>query len=230
MMLSIVLGVGGLLVPTFSAMREPLVIPGIARPGQRRPRRMLYVPLAVALVASFTLEAGGFLPAAYWLQAIAGSALGILVWKLFRLPGRRDTLSWTLWGAGWLLLLGLWLAALFPARAVGASHLVFQGGFGLLILGIATRVVVTHGGYPPAHERRVLRPTVVAIVALALLARLAADFLPASALHLYGASGLLWIIGWIIWARGALPCIVRRVGKPVIPADHPQRVLLKRIP
>jgi hypothetical protein len=38
MMLSIVLGLGGLLVPTFSAMREPLVIPGIARPGQRGPR------------------------------------------------------------------------------------------------------------------------------------------------------------------------------------------------
>jgi uncharacterized protein involved in response to NO len=228
MMLSIVLGVGGLLVPTFSAMREPLVIPGIARPGQRRPRRMLYVPLALALAASFALEAGGLATAADWVRAIAASVLGILVWKLFRRPGRSDVLSWTLWSAGWLLLAGLWLPALAPARAVATSHFVFQGGFGLLILGIATRVVVTHGGYPPAQERRVLRPTAVAMVALALLVRVAADFLPAIAAHLYGASGLLWILGWIIWARGALPCIVRRLGQPVIPADHPQRVLLER--
>lgn len=227
MALSIVLGVGGLLVPTFSAMREPLVIPWIAGPGQRGPRRAMYIPLGLCLIAAAAFDAAGRDAAAAWLRAIVGAALGLLVWKLFRKPGRRDLLSWTIWSAGWLLVAGLWIAVLLPARAILGFHVVFLGGFGLLTLGIATRVVVTHGGYPPLHERRVLRPGVVAAVTLALLARIASDLLPVQAIRLYGVSGAFWIAGWILWARGALPCIIRRAGVPVIPPDDPQRILLQ---
>jgi uncharacterized protein involved in response to NO len=227
MLVSIVLGVGGLLVPTFSGVKEPLVIPGIARPGQRGPRRALYIPLGLALVAAAALEATGWGAVGGWLRALVGTTLGLLVWKLFRGPGRRDLLSWTIWSAGWLLVAGLWLSALFPTRAVLGYHIVFLGGFGLLILGIATRVVVTHGGYPQIYERRVLRPAVVATVALALLARIASEFLPPYAARLYGVSGALWMAGWIAWSWRALPCIVRRIGAPVLPPDHPQRILLQ---
>ncbi len=228
MMVSIVLGVGGLLVPTFSAMREPLVIPGIARPGQRGPRRALYVPLGLALVAAAVLDATGGGAVGGWLRAIVGAALGMLVWKLFRRPGRRDLLSLAIWAAGWLLVAGLWLSALFPARALLGNHVVFLGGFGLLILGIATRVVVTHGGYPQIYERRVLRPAVAAAVVLALLARVASELLPTYAVRLYAVSGALWIVGWIVWSWSAIPCIARRAGEPMIPPDHPQRILLEK--
>jgi uncharacterized protein involved in response to NO len=228
MLVSIVLGVGGLLVPTFSGVKEPLVIPGIARPGQRGPRRALYAPLGLALVAAAVLDATGWGSAGNWLRALVGTSLGFLVWKLFRRPGRRDLLSSTIWIAGWLLVAGLWVPALFPARAVLGYHIVFLGGFGLLILGIATRVVVTHGGYTQIHERRVLRPVVAATVVLALLARIASDFLPLYAARLYGVGGAFWIAAWSIWSWNALPCIVRRMGKPVLPPDHPQRIPLQR--
>jgi uncharacterized protein involved in response to NO len=86
---------------------------------------------------------------------------------------------------------------------------------------------VTHGGYPQLDERRVLRPIVVAAVALALLARIGSDFFPPYAVRLYGVSGALWITGWIAWSWGALPRIVRRAGEPALPPDHPQRILLQ---
>ncbi|HEY6221357.1 MAG TPA: NnrS family protein, partial [Candidatus Eisenbacteria bacterium] len=227
MLISIVLGVGGLLVPTFSAMSKPLVIPGIARPGQRGPRRALYIPLGLALIAAAALDAAGRAGVAAWLRALVGTALGMLVWKLFRRPGRRDLLSSTIWIAGWMIIVGLWLSALVPTRAILGFHVVFLGGFGLLILGIATRVVVTHGGYPQLRERLVLRPVVVAAVALALLARVASDFFPPYAVRIYGVSGAFWITAWIAWSWGALPYIVRRAGEPVLPPDHPQRILLQ---
>jgi uncharacterized protein involved in response to NO len=217
MALSIVMGVGGLLVPTFSAMREPLVIPGIARPGQRGPRRLLYLPLLAFLLAAAVLDAQGMEPAAAWLRVVVCTVLGGLVWKLFRLPGRPNLLSYTIWGSGWFLLAGVWVAALLPARAIVGFHIGFLGGFGLLILGIATRVVVSHGGYPPAHERRVLRPFPIAALMAALLARILSEVGAAYAAPLHAVSGTLWIAGWLAWAWEAVPCMVRK-GVPALVA------------
>lgn len=205
MILSLVLGVGGLLVPTFSSMREPLRIPGIAAPHERKPRRVLYAAVALALVASFGLEAGGQAAAGAWLRAGTGSTVLLLVWKLFRLPGRRDLLSFTLWGAGWMILLGLWLMAIVPARPLLGTHVVLIGGFGFLSAGIATRVVVRHGGHALSDETRVLRPAVVLLLAVAVMARagaeVAADHRPA----LLGLSAAAWISAWIVWGLGAAP-------------------------
>ena len=53
MVLSLVLGFGAFLVPVFLEIRDPLVIPKLARPHERTGRRALYVLLAVSLAASF---------------------------------------------------------------------------------------------------------------------------------------------------------------------------------
>ena len=227
MMISIVLGLGGLLVPTFSAMREPLVIPGVARPGQRGPRRALYVPLALILVAAMAADATGRPDLGAWLRVVPATGMGLLVWKLFRLPGRKDTLSWSLWSAGWFVLLGLWTAAVVPARAILGYHVVFLGGFGLLILGIATRVVVSHGAHPVEQEGRVLRRGVMAAVAVALLARVGAEFAPATVNLHYALSGLSWIAAWLLWGSGALTRIVKPGVRRTAPPGVGPRIELQ---
>jgi uncharacterized protein involved in response to NO len=209
MMLSLVLGIGGLLVPTFSAMREPLVIPGLARPHERGPRRILYAIVGMALVSALVLDARGLPVAGAAVRAVAGTAMILWVWKVFRLPGARDAVAWTIWSAGWLLLAGLVLAALLPVRSLLGFHLGFIGGFGLLTLGIATRVVVRHGGHRLNVEGTVLNPAVHAAIALALVARISAELNPARAALLLSVSGTSWTIGWGLWARGALPRILR---------------------
>lgn len=214
--LCIVLGVGGLLVPTFAAMKDPLVVPGIAKPGERRPRRRLYVPLALLFVAALVAEGYGRATLGAWIRVAAATPLLALVWKLFRLPGRRDLLSFTIWTAGWFTGIGIWFSALVPAHAIAGFHFMFLGGFGLLILGIATRVVVTHGKYPLQYERSILRPHVVALALAGLALRLAGDFSPARALHLYAGSGVFWTLAWIDWGWRAVPCMWQKAPETVV--------------
>lgn len=109
---------------------------------------------------------------------------------------------------------GLWAIALVPAFTLGGLHLVFIGGFGLITLGIGTRVVVAHGRHPLADERRVLTPLVVTLVGVALIARLAGEWWPARAVHLFATSGAAWTLGWMLWATRALP----RIAKGAAPA------------
>jgi len=215
MMLSIVLGMGGLLVPTFSAMRQPLEIPGIARPGERRPRRLLYGALLSLFLAAAVLESFGALAPAAVLRALVGVPVLILVWKVARPLERSDRVSTVLKLAGWCLAAGLVLALAAPSSLAG-DHVLFLGGFGLLIQGIATRVVVAHGPWPRGDESRVLRWDSPTLILAAVLVRVVAEIAPAK-MPLYGIAGLLWVVAWTLWGRRAL----LRIARHPLPAPKP---------
>ncbi len=189
MVLGLVLGVGGLLVPTFIGTRDALRIPRVAGPHERRGRLLLYAGLGTLLVLSFAVEGLGHAAAAAWLRVAVGTPMLLLVWKIQRLPGRRTRHAFTLWAAGWFVLAGLWAIALAPQRFLAGEHVVFVGGFGLLTLGIATRVSVVHGGFPFEMEERVLGPLPLASLLLAAAARVAAEFAGVRAPALLGTSG-----------------------------------------
>lgn len=224
MVLSIVLGVGGLLVPTFTSMRDPLVIPGLARPHQRAPRRVLYILLLTLLVAALVLEALSQPEAAVRVRALAGTVALLGVWKIFRRPGARDLLSYVLWGAGWMILTGLWMIAAAPLQPLPGLHVFFIGGLGLLTAGIATRVTVRHGNHPLAAERRVLSLGVPVLLLLALLFRVAAVMNVERAPMLLSFSATSWILGWILWGAGAFVYLarVRAPSTPVRVAAPPK--------
>ncbi len=209
MMLAVVLGLGGLLVPTFAMVPDPLRIVGIARAGQRGPRRAFLALLALLVAGAMAAEALGRPGLAAWMRAVAGAGSLLLAWKLWRFPRARRRLPWALWSAGACVLAGLLGAAIWPAHAIAAWHVVFIGGYGLLTLAIGTRVVVSHGGHEHADEGLVLGAATVACVALALAARLAGGEVdPNLGLALGAASGL-WIVAWLLWLATALPRVLR---------------------
>ncbi len=199
MVLSFVLGFGALLVPVFLEIKDPLVIPKIARAHERPRRRMLYLALAAGLVLTFVADALGLGAAGAYGRALVATVMLGLAWKVWRLPGRRTLPAFVLWTAGWFIGLGLWMAALSPRHEVAALHLTLLGGFGTLTMGIASRVVVTHGGHGPAAEERVMTPARAACLALALVARMAAEFDPARQIGWLAASASLWIVAWMGW-------------------------------
>jgi len=210
MLPALVLGLGGLLVPTFSLMREPLTIVGIARAGERPRRRAFVLAIAALLVGALALELAGHDLAGGMLRAAAAIASTQLAWKLWRLPGRRDRLSWCLWAAGWSVALGFTLAAAWPAHRVEAWHVAFVAGFTLLTLAIGTRVVVSHGGHAMAEESHVLSTlAVVALAAATLLRALGPAFDPRHLVfHHFGASALA-IVAFAAWVAGAWPRLRR---------------------
>jgi uncharacterized protein involved in response to NO len=228
MMPALVLGLGGLLVPTFAMMRDPLTIAGVARAGERPRRRAFALTIAALLVLSVNLEFAGLGSAAGVLRALAALASTQLAWKLWRLPGRRDRLSWTLWSAGWCVALGFTAAALLPLQRVEAWHVAFVGGYALLTLGIATRVVVSHGGHPMTDEPRVLSRFALGALALATLVRTLGPTLdPRHAMLQHGLAGGLGALAFAAWMAAAWPRIRRTrrallMPAPVPPAPRPR--------
>ncbi len=220
MVLSLVLGLGALLVPVFRGLKGPLVIPGIAGPHERRGRRALYAALASALVLALGMELAGRPQAGAWLRAVGATPMLLLVWKVARPSGRRALHAVALHAAGLSLLAGLWLAALAATQVLAGFHLVFVGGFGLLTMAIATRVVVAHGGHPLEMEARVLSAAAVVSLVLAAVLRIGAEFDRAHYIPLLGASGVLWAVAWAAWAWRAMPLILLR-AHPVV-ATRPE--------
>lgn len=223
MMLSLVLGLGGLLVPTFALMKDPLQIFGIARAGQRGPRRAFVLVLAALLAYAFAADAEHLPRLAAWLRAAAALASTQLAWKLWRRPGRNDRLAWALWGSGWGIVIGIVAAAIWPAHETLAWHITFIGGYSLLTIAIATRVVVSHGGHDSGEESQVLGAGVLVLLALALVLRLlGGDVDPSRAPALAGAA-LLWCgaRGW--WLAGAGPRALRTRRAALTMPSAPKR-------
>lgn len=63
-------------------------------------------------------------------------------------------MAFWLWCSGWCVLLGIWLYAVTPAHAVHGAHLMFIGGFSLMIFMIASRLTLSHGGFDLIFESR----------------------------------------------------------------------------
>ena len=205
MVLSIVLGVGAILVPTFIGIKDPLVIPKIAGPHERAGRRLFYAVLAQLFVATFVLEALGLPRAGAGLRALVGATMLLWVWKLWRLPTRAGTTGWLLWTAGVCVGLGLVATAAWPLHAAGLQHLTLLGGYGFLTAGIATRVIVTHGGHGVEAERLILDPVTLMLLALALATRLGAEFAGPAMNGWLLSSGATWCLAWIAWLVRVLP-------------------------
>lgn len=206
MLPALVLGLGGILVPTFSMMKNPLDILGVARAGDRPRRRAFTLALAALLVFAVNAEFAGLSGLASWARALAALASTLLAWKVWRLPGRRDRLSWAIWTAGWCVAIGFTAAAVLPVHRIEAWHVAFVGGYTLLTLGIGTRVVVSHGGHPMAEESRVLSAGAVVLLALATLVRVFGPPLdPSHATLQHMLAATLASAAFVLWLAAAWP-------------------------
>lgn len=96
------------------------------------------------LVSSFFLEACGQIIAGYTLRALvaAGYLFMEVRWKTEQSGSLTTGLLWSLI-LGWL---GLALAGFFYAQHVSVEHLLYIGGFGMLMIIVGSRVLFGHSG------------------------------------------------------------------------------------
>ena len=199
MVLLLVLGVGGFLGPRLLGFAPmPFVQVGVAIEPRRRVGR--YLAAGIALALSLILEYGAGMPGLACVRAAIASAVLLATVRPWRAPATRTTLSWCVWTACWLVIAALWSSAIAPAYRVDLLHILFMGGFTLLILAVGTRVTLSHGGYGLQAERRSWPLRIgIATGLIALAARVGAGFTPESYFeHLMWASAF-WIAGVTLW-------------------------------
>jgi hypothetical protein len=162
------------------------------------------------LVVTYLLEAAG------WPRAGPTLRAGLIAGFLWReLPLER--LRWTWHGVQWLLVTGLACLPLgvlasgwLPGWRVALSHIELLSGFGLITLGVATRVVFGHSGERAQLERFHAPLTVAAgLMVLALLNRLSGDLVPSTMVSHYLYAALCWLGGMLLWAVRVLPKVLK---------------------
>lgn len=182
---------------------------GDAEPVSGHRRKLWRAVLAAAgVVASFFLEAGGLVTAGHILRA--GAAGAYLVLEVRWHSARRGSLTTGLKWALALGLLGLVLAPLWYAQHVSIEHLLYIGGFGLLMLIVGSRVLFGHSGDLEGFFVRGGWPRwLVFLGVLAAITRATPAWRPSTTVshHVYAA--MTWAVlavGWLWWHR-------RRFGK-----------------
>lgn len=171
--------------------------------AQVRRKLFLAIAAAVLLVSSFFLEACGQVTLGYAVRTLV--AVGYLLievrWKTSQSGSLTTGLFWAL-GLG---LCGLALPAFFYAQHVSIEHLLYIGGFGLLILVVASRVLFGHSGDLDGFSAK--SKGVRFLVFLAVLAattRATPAWVPSTTVshHIYAA--LTWAVLvalWLLWHR-----------------------------
>jgi uncharacterized protein involved in response to NO len=221
--LCLVLGVGIFLIPNLLGHPTctPPVTIGVRTPGSQHLPYLRFVPKPLWIVI-------GLFFVSFYFQAAYSERVGTAIraailalvsfhdWKIYRLPPVRSTVSIALWISCWLLLAGLWLQVVRPAYDIHARHLIYIGGFGLMTLMIATRVILAHGGHNMMLEKRSrLLKGAVALVLLATFTRVIARLFPETVyLHHLAYAAWAWIAGLILWGLLILPKMVRMRSGP----------------
>jgi uncharacterized protein involved in response to NO len=214
MILLIVLGVGGFLGPRLLGFAQLPNLQNLQKIPQGALRSSVNwkfrfsVLCGLALFASLIVQYG-WNPAPAWIGAVMGilRAATVTVATLvnvqpWRLPAVRTTLSWSVWIAHWLLIVALWLVALFSNYATAYLHVLFMGAFSPLILAVGTRVVLSHGGHSLGEEHRSWPLRIgMAATLIGMSARVFAVFAstPESYMSHLAWAGVLWIGGMLVW-------------------------------
>lgn len=210
-----ILGVGGFLLPRILGLPSRQSLPDSIDPSPQWLKMALgYGVLGVLLIASFMIEAADQIVAAMVLR----TGVALMIWNA-DLPG-----LWTQRVTGtqaWMIRLGLaalpisWATrACFPGgllQRLALEHLLFISGFGVIMLGVAARVVDGHSGHrADAKGPSKLLRWVFWLATLAMLTRVTAGFLPKIMVSHHNYAALTWVILSALWLYG----FGRKLGTP----------------
>jgi len=194
---------GGRVIPFFTANRLPAVAP---RQWPWLSWSSTLSMLAVALIYPVTGRHAALAP--LLVLAALLTAVRLLAWKPWRTAG--EPMLWILHlGYAWLPIGLLLLAAHLLGSGVSWSigiHALMAGAMGALILGMMARVALGHTGRPIAAPR----PMVVAfvLVTLAAITRIAAGTMPDAAWPMLVA-GLFWALAYLLYLIVYTPIMLR---------------------
>lgn len=201
-----VLGVGAFLLPRFFGTPNRQDFPeSFAPPEGWTAATGWALACGVAVIVSFVIEAAGLVMTAKLIRSAV--VIGYLVWQL---PPNRaratGTISRCVAAALFFLACAYPVSAFAPPPPIAWAHVLFIGGFALLTVAVATRVILGHSGGGHRFSKPIRPLQVFAGMAiLAMATRVSADFLPKIRLSHLAYAGVAWIVGLIVWSIAILP-------------------------
>ncbi len=192
-----ILGVGSYLFPRFFSTGES----GASQASVSKARRAIAVWIpALLVIVSFALEASGWVRLGNLLR---GGAMGL--WMFLAVPsiwkGRAPS------SRAWALRLGLGtilasfvVRGIWPGPGYALQHLLFLGGFGLVLLLVADRVVLGHSDLlEVVPARSLLWRWAAGLILLAAATRVAADLKAKLMISHHSYAALLWVSVVVLW-------------------------------
>jgi uncharacterized protein involved in response to NO len=175
--------------------------------GQTRAKLLRVILTAALLAGSFVLEVSGLVHSGYALRAVASVSylLGEVRWRPSPREASRGSLTSGLFWALLTGLLGIVLAPFYYVQHVSIEHLLYIGGFGLLMLVVGSRVLFGHSGdLEGFHARSKGVRWFIFLAVLAALTRATPAWVPSTTVshHIYAA--WTWgvvVLAWLIWHR-----------------------------
>jgi uncharacterized protein involved in response to NO len=215
MVLMLVLGVAGKLVPMFFGFSKANPLVALGNAASVRGKLLFNGGIVFALLVSFLMEhALGWIQVALYLRAGVASFVFFATMKIHRKPLEKGMLVQVMRWSNWAVWLALWGAAIHPQYRVEVLHVLFIGGFGMMILGIATRVIVSHGNYPAEYEKNSFALGVAGwILFAALMVRSVSSLMGEKYFFMLGLAGSLWMLGLVLWGIFFVPKAVKILPK-----------------
>jgi uncharacterized protein involved in response to NO len=204
--LCLAIGIGNLVLPLMGGAPPP---PDLGSAPRETWKALAYAAAGIAIFASLLLEQLGFERSGPLLRAmVVAIGLGFGGGAL-RLPGKPGAHRKLVWLAVWLMPVGLIASAIWPDYRVPAMHILYIGGFSLLVFGVGSHVAMSHLNM---EQLALGRPPAVIILGaaflIALSARLAADASNTYYVHL-GWAAAVWIVGSAVWLAFFGPKMLR---------------------
>ena len=163
-------------------------------------RAAIAVVTAVVIWSSFVLEALGWIRTAALIRGVTTLTYFVMQGHLLEKPSGPPFLAQCFRLGALLLVAGLFLPAALPGYRLANLHLTFIGGFSIILFTVSTRVILGHAGQSHLFRKRLrFLIAALALLVVATIARVGADFIPpARNSHLVYAA-LIWLLAATVW-------------------------------
>jgi uncharacterized protein involved in response to NO len=163
-------------------------------------RALIAALTALVIWSSFVLEALGWMRTAALVRGITTLTYFITQGRVLEKPSGPPFLANCFRLGALLLTAGLLLPAALPGYRLANLHLTFIGGFSIILFTVSTRVIIGHAGQSHLFRKRLrFLVAALALLVVAMVARVGADFIPqARDSHLVYAA-LIWLLAATVW-------------------------------
>jgi uncharacterized protein involved in response to NO len=211
-----ILGIGPFILPRFFGMPSPQDLPESLRVTRIWLRHAAVAAAAGLLVIlSLFIELTGRYSLAYGLRSAVTITYILWAFPWRSAPHAGGILANSLRVALFVLATGFVAVTFLPAYRTGLLHLTLMGGFAIITLTVATRVIFGHSGnIARLRDRNRWMLWAVSLILLGMATRISGDLWPHIMISHYNYGALLWAVGVGIWAWKVLPKVLCADDQP----------------